>query len=199
MKKILFLISMFGLFVVASCNSNKQTNSNGEKLDMVWNEKVQDTFYVLRLDDSLDVNTIVATLESHGFWFNERYSSEDCLRFRSQQSEYFTFGGLGFEMLDIFRNDGILTGVRFMNSSKDKSSSLHVYSGIKNTMDSKCSPTSVTLNDTTVYAVTRYYGKNKVCATVSCFRYESVGKEILIGTKLEYFKLNALGGPSDEL
>ena len=36
---------MLGLLIVASCNNNKQTNSNGEKLDTVWNEKVQDTFY----------------------------------------------------------------------------------------------------------------------------------------------------------
>lgn len=66
-------------------------------------------------------------------------------------------------------------------------------------MDSKYSPTSVTLNDTTVYAVTRYYGKNKVRAVVSCFRYESAGKEILIGTQLGYIKPNVLERPSDEL
>lgn len=190
---------MFSLLVVASCSNNKQTSSKGEELDTVWNEKVQDIFYGLRLGDSLDVNTIVATLESYGFWFNEKYSSEDCLNFRSRQSQYFSFGGLGFEMLDIFRNDGILTGVRFVNSSKDKASSLKVYSGIKNTMDSKYSPTSIISNDTTVYAMTRYYGKNKVCAVVSCFRYESVGKEILIGTQLKYIKPNVLERPSDEL
>lgn len=66
MKKFLVLC-MLGLLVVASCNNNKQTSSNGEKLDTVWNEKVQDTFYGLRLGDSLDVNTIVATLEAMVF------------------------------------------------------------------------------------------------------------------------------------
>lgn len=190
---------MFGLFVVASCSKNKQNSSNEEKLDTVWNEKVQDTFYGLRLGDSLDVYTIVATMEDHGFWLDKKYSTENKLEFSSRQSQYFTFGGLGFEMLSIFRNDGIFSGVRFMNSSNDKASSLDVYSGIKNTMDSKYSPTSVTLNDSTVYAVTRYYGKNKVCAVVSCFRYESVGKKILIGTQLEYIKPNVLERPSDEL
>lgn len=162
--------------MVASCK-DKQTSSNRGKLDTVWNEKVQDTFYGLRLGDSLDVNTIVSVLNSHGFWFNKKYSTENRLEFSSRQSQYFTFGGLGFEMLSISMNDGIFTSVRFMNSSKDKASSLDVYSGIKNTMDSKYSPTSVTLNDSTVYAVTRYYGKNKVCAVVSCFRYESVEKK----------------------
>lgn len=183
MKKI-FVLCMFGLLVVASCSNNKQTSSNGGELDTVWNEKVQDTFYGLRLGDSLNVNTIVAILESHGFWFVEKYSSEVYLHFKSRQSQYFSFGGLGFEMLDIKRNNGLLTAVVFVNSSNDKASSLDGYSGIKNRMDSKYSPTSVTLNDSTVYAVTRYYGKNKVCAVVSCFRYESVGKEILIGTQL---------------
>lgn len=198
MKKI-FVLCMLGLLVVTSCGNNKQTSSNGEKLETVWNEKVQDTFYGLRLGDSLDVYTIVATMEDHGFWFNKEYSTENRLEFSSRQSQYFTFGGLGFEMLSISMNDGIFTSVRFMNSSKDKASSLDVYSGIKNTMDSKYSPTSVTLNDSTVYAVTRYYGKNKVCAVVSCFRYESVGKKILIGTQLEYIKPNVLERPSDEL
>lgn len=190
---------MLGLLVVASCNNNKQTSSNGEKLDTVWNEKVQDTFYGLRLGDSLDVNTIVATLESHGFWFNEKYSSENRSEFICRQSQYFTFGGLGFEILDIFRDNGVLTGVRFMNCSKDKASSLNVYNSIKIRMDSKYSPMSINSNDTTVYALTRYYGKNKVCATVTCFRYESVGKEIFIGTELAYFKPNSLKAPSDEL
>ena len=199
MRKILFVICMLGLLVVASCNNNKQTSSNREKLDTVWNEKVQDTFYGLRLGDSLDVNTIVATLESHRFWYNEKYSSENRLEFICRQSQYFTFGGLGFEILDILRDNGVLTGVRFMNCSKDKASSLNVYNSIKNRMDSKYSPTSITSNDTTVYALTRYYGKNKVCAVVSCFRYESVGKEILIGTELAYFKQNSLKAPSDEL
>lgn len=198
MKKIIFLISMFGLLMVASCN-NKQTSSKGEELDTVWNEKVQDTFYGMKLGDSLDVSTIVSILDAHGFWFVKNYSSEVLLHFKSRQGQYFSFGGLSFEILDICRNEGILTSVRFMNSSKDKASSLEKYSGIKNKMDSKYSPTSIISNDTTIYAQTRYYGKNKVCTIVSCFRYESVGKEILIGTKLEYFKPNALEGSSDEL
>lgn len=189
---------MFGLLMVASCN-NKQTSSKGEELDTVWNEKVQDTFYGMKLGDSLDVSTIVSILDAHGFWFVKNYSSEVLLHFKSRQGQYFSFGGLSFEILDICRNEGILTSVRFMNSSKDKASSLEKYSGIKNKMDSKYSPTSIISNDTTIYAQTRYYGKNKVCTIVSCFRYESVGKEILIGTKLEYFKPNALEGSSDEL
>ena len=198
MKKILFLISLFGLLMVASCN-NKQTSSKGEEVDTIWNEKVQDTFYGLRLGDSLDINAIVSTLNSHGFWFVKDYSSEVLLHFKSRQGQYFSFGGLNFEMLDIGRNEGILTGVCFMNSSKDKASALEAYSGIKNKMDSKYSPTSIISNDTTIYAQTRYYGKNKVCTIVSCSRYESVGKEILIGTQLVYLKPNALGGSSDEL
>lgn len=199
MKKILFLISMFGLFVLVSCSKNKQNSSNEEKLDTVWNEKVQDTFYGMKLGDSLDVSTIVSILDAHGFWFVKNYSSEVLLHFKSRQGEYFSFGGLSFEMLDICRNDGIFTGVGFMNSSNDKASSLDKYSGIKNTMDSKYSPTSITSNDTTVYAVTRYYGKNKVRAVVGCFRYESVGKKILIGTQLGYNILRTQESPSEEL
>nr|WP_295352522.1 hypothetical protein [uncultured Prevotella sp.] len=198
MKKFLVLC-MLGLLVVASCNNNKQTSSNGEKLDTVWNEKVQDTFYGLRLGDSLDVNTIVATLESHGFWFNEEYSSEDYLHFRSRKSKYFSFGGLGFEMLDIFRDDGILTGVHFMNSSKDKASSLDVYEGIKNTVETKYSPTSIMPNDTTTYAKTYYFGKNNIGAEVACFRYESATNKIWIGTMLSYYILNIPQAPNDEL
>lgn len=198
MKKILFIISLFGLLMVTSCN-NKQTSSNGGELDTVWNEKVQDTFYGLRLGDSLDVNTIVETLGSHGFWFNEKYSSEDYLHFRSRQSQYFSFGGLGFEMLDIHRENGILTRVDFMNSSKDKASSLNVYESIKNTIETKYSPTSITPNDTTIYAQSYYLGKNNIGAVVSCFRYESATKKILIGTWLAYYILRAQEIPSEEL
>lgn len=199
MRKILFVICMLGLLIVASCNNNKQTNSNGEKLDTVWNEKVQDTFYGLRLGDSLDVNTIVATLESHGFWFNEECSSKDYLHFRSQKSQYFSFGGIVFEMLDIHRDNGILTRVDFMNSSKDKASSLDDYEGIKNTVETKYSPTSIMPNDTTTYAKTCYFGKNNIGAKVACFRYESATYKICIGAMLSYYILNISQAPNDEL
>ena len=74
-----------------------------------------------------------------------------------------------------------------MNCSEDKAASLSRYNGIKNTIETKYSPTLVYPVDTTTYAQTRYFGKNQVVAIISCFRYESVSNNIYIGTKLQYW------------
>lgn len=48
---------------LCSCNSNK-TASNTEELDTVWNEKVQNSFYDLKLGTPTSVEQIVNSLEN---------------------------------------------------------------------------------------------------------------------------------------
>lgn len=196
-KLILFFCLLLGI-CLCSCNSNK-TTSNKEELDTVWNEKVQDTFYGLTLGTPASVEQIVKVLADHDFYFIKEYSSDRLLHFRFRQSQYFTFGGLNWEMLDIQRTNNIFTGIAFMNSSLDKASSLSGYNSLKKKVDTKYSPTEVLSKDTTIYAQTRYFGKNNVGATISCFRYETVEKEIAIGTTLSYWTQKNIKPANDEL
>lgn len=196
-SKIFILFCLLIEISFISCNSNK-TASNTEELDTVWNEKVQNSFYDLKLGTPTSVEQIVNSLEKQGFYFIKEYSTDESLHFRFLESQYFTFGGLTWEMLDIYREGDVLQAVYFRNSSLDKAESIQNYNYIKDTIENKYLPTSVQPKDTTIYEKTLYFGRNNVRAAVSCYRYETVTKKIMIGTELSYSQKN-IKPANDEL
>lgn len=193
----IIIMSLITGIVFNSCNSNK-TTSNKEELDTVWNEKVQNSFYDLKLGTPTSVEQIVNSLEKHGFYFIKEYSTDESLHFRFLESQYFTFGGLTWEMLDIYREGDVLQAVYFRNSSLDKAESIQNYNYIKDAIENKYLPTSIQPKDTTIYEKTLYFGRNNVRAAVSCYRYETVTKKIMIGTELSYSQKN-IKPANDEL
>lgn len=195
-KLVLFLGVLLGV-CLCSCSSNK-TASNTEELDTVWNEKVQNSFYDLKLGIPTSVEQIVNSLEKYGFYFTKEYSTDESLHFRFHESQYFTFGGLTWEMLDIYREGDVIQAVYFRNSSLDKAESIQNYNYIKDAIENKYLPTSVQPKDTTIYEKTLYFGRNNVRAAVSCYRYETVTKKIMIGTELSYSQKN-IKPANDEL
>ena len=193
----IIIMSLITGIIFNSCNSNK-TTSYKEELDTVWNEKVQNSFYDLKLGTPTSVEQIVNSLEKHGFYFIKEYSTDESLHFRFLESQYFTFGGLTWEMLDIYREGDVLQAVYFRNSSLDKAESIQNYNYIKDAIENKYLPTSVQPKDTTIYEKTLYFGRNNVRAAVSCYRYETVTKKIMIGTELSYSQKN-IKPANDEL
>ena len=196
-KLVLFFGVLLGI-CLCSCSSNK-TGSNTKELDTVWNEKVQNSFYDLKLGTPTSVEQIVNSLGKHGFYFVKEYSTDELLHFGTRQSRYFSFGGLSWEVLDIYRKGDVLQAVAFKNSSLDKAESIQDYNNIKNTIENKYLPTSVQPKDTTTYAQTRYFGRNNIGATVSCYRYETVENKIMIGTTLTYWTMKKIKPANDEL
>lgn len=196
-SKIFILFCLLIEISFISCNSNK-TASNTEELDTVWNEKVQNSFYDLKLGTPTSVEQIVNSLEKQGFYFIKEYSTDESLHFRFLESQYFTFGGLTWEMLDIYREGDVLQAVYFRNSSLDKAESIQNYNYIKDAIENKYLPTSIQPKDTTIYEKTLYFGRNNVRAAVSCYRYETVTKKIMIGTALSYSQKN-INPANDEL
>lgn len=194
----IIIMSLITGIIFNSCNSNK-TTSNKEELDTVWNEKVQNSFYDLKLGTPTSVEQIVNSLEKHGFYFIKEYSTDESLHFRFHESQYFTFGGLTWEMLDIYREGDVLQAVYFRNSSLDKAESIQNYNYIKDAIENKYLPTSVQPKDTTIYEKTLYFGRNNVGATISCFRYETVSKKIMISTTLSYWTMKNIKPANDEL
>lgn len=196
-KLVLFFGVLLGV-CLCSCSS-KKTASNTEELDTVWNEKVQNSFYDLKLGTLTSVEQIVNSLEKQGFYYVKEYSTDELLHFGFRQSQYFTFGGLSWEILDIYRKGDVLQAVAFKNSSLDKAESIQDYNNIKNAIENKYLPTSVQPKDTTTYEKTLYFGRNNVGATISCYRYETVSKEIMISTTLSYWTMKNIKPANDEL
>lgn len=203
-RKMFFILCLLFVGCFYSCN-NSQVGTNNSKgtvkngLDTIWNENVQDSFYGLTLGEPASVAQITKILGQYGFYLLQGYSSEELLHFRSSRSRYFAFGGLSWEMLDLRRNGNVLKSVCFMNSSLDKVSSLNNYNNIKSAVNLKYSPTVIFPKDSTIYAQTSYFGRNNIGAMVSCFRYETVEKKIMIGVVLAYESLQNFQIANSEL
>lgn len=184
-SKVLIAACLLLGICLNSCNNGK-TAFNKDKLDTVWNDKVQDTFFGLTLGDTMSADSIVTYMQDKGFYFNEYYSTNTLLHFTNSGSKYFSFGGFVWDFLYIGTYNNTLGCIRFSNTRKDKADALDCYNSVKAALDKKYSPTDVAIKDTITYAISKYCGRNKTTATVCCDRYESVGHSIWIDTSLQY-------------
>ena len=197
-SKVLIAACLLLGICLNSCNNGK-TAFNKDKLDTVWNDKVQDTFFGLTLGDTMSADSIVTYMQNKGFSFDKEYSTNTFLAFSNRDSKYFSFGGFNWEYLDIGTYNNTLECIRFMDAKKDKASALDWYNRVKAALDEKYSPTDVAIKDTITYAISKYCGRNKTTATVLCDRYESVSHDIYIGISLKYWTGKWRGKAYDEL
>lgn len=198
MKQIFYLIFLSVTLFAVSCNK-QETRSNGDVQDIVWNQKVQDSFYGFRLGESVDIDSLLYKLYQQGFSVDTIYSTEDRLIFNSSYGQYFTFGGFTWWSMTVGLDNGCLTSISFLASHKDKAVALEHYNNIKDELETKYAPTITLPKDTTVYAITNYFGVNDVAAQVICSRYESVDNEIFIGDELIYYTTNNSNSSNSEL
>lgn len=191
MKKIVLLLNILTSLVLISCN-----NSNDRVV--VINENMQDKFFDVSFGTSKD--TLINVLEKEGFCLDKNNSTEYCLNFSYPQSKYYSFGGYGWEMLTTYISNDKFVGIRFMNCSEDKKSAMDLYEKLNKSLSKKYEATTTENNDTTVYGLSCFYGK-EVEASAACFRYESIAKQILIGITLEYksIKEEYLNSAEEEL
>lgn len=198
MKKFVFLL-FIALFAI-SCNNKQADTDSDEKIDTIWNEKVQDVFFDIKLGDRANREEIVSTLYNHGIYFDKYASTEDALCFGPSQSIYFSFGGLNWVHLSIDIKGGLIYRVRFDSAHKDKASAMSSYKSIKDTIETKYSPTILpSPSDSTLYASSLYVGKNNINAGIGCRRSESISHKIFIYTILEYYLSKEPKSQNDEL
>lgn len=188
-KHLIFFAIIISAITLTSCGNGKTPDS--KELDTVWNEKVQDTFYGATFGDS--IATAVEQIESHGFWFDRSVSREDFVLFRPEGSKYFSFGGLGWELLYITAVNGKFDMIRFVFPFSDKAAAMDKYNSVLNTVSQKYKITPVEITDTNTYAICRIFGKNETAAYIVCYRYESVDNEIWFGCELGYYTRKDFG------
>lgn len=200
MRNLLFIL-ICSFICFASCKSdgkgNSTTKSNANKIDTIWNDKVQDTFFGVKFGATKD--SVIAGLKNQGFYFNTSLSTDNLLHFHSNSGQYFSFGNLNWEMLAIGLNDGKFNFIRFMNASEDKAAALSNFNSLKNAVSAKYDLTVVAPKDTTIYDCSAVFAKNNKCIAIYCSRYETISKNIMIGVNLEYYDLNESNEVSSEL
>ena len=190
-----------------SCgNKNNGGDDNNDEKDIVYNERIQNTFFGVSFGASKD--TLIEKFKEHNF-FTDEYSTDDRLSFNKMsepsswglrsEEEFFSFGGMNWGLLYVSFSNNKFYRIKFMNAHKIKQEALDDFDGVLNEVSKKYHLyDDPILNDTTSYK--HYVGKtkNKQKITVSCYSYESVGHERWIGVSLSYTDLN-FKTVSDEL
>lgn len=199
MKKIglFFSVICMATLLSVSCRGNQNTSTSRKQIDTAWNEKAQDTFYGVTFGEP--ISKVITQLSDNGFYLQKDISTADLLHFAPRQSQFFSFGGSDWEMLDVSATDSIFTGIRFMSAYNDKASALNAFNSLKRTVGSKYKLSELSSTDTTLYAGNAIYARNNVYAYISCFRYETISNELRIGVLLAYLSTKKYGKALDEL
>lgn len=195
---ILFLLST--AMTMFSCKNTIKGNvsdKDSTKVDTLWNEKVQNEFFDTPFGASKQ--EVVKNFAKHGFTYNKVLSTEQRLVFDHQGSRYYNFGGMSWQLLNVFITDGKFSAISFYTPIKDKATAISNYESIADVLSKKYYLTSIEPDDSTVYGVQCALSKSNIIAQVSCYRYESVGKEIFYTAELSYADTNIEDEVSDEL
>lgn len=197
MKKILSLIFIC-LFCICSCNnSNKSANNKSSDKDTIYNDNIQGVFFDTPFGASKE--ELVKNFKKHGFYLNTYISTDALLHFSPSQGSRFTFGNMGWDILDAGMYNGKFAYIRFMAASKDKATVVNEYDKILSKVSQKYHMMEEVPSDSTIYKISTGYSRSNRIVSVSCFRYESLSRQIFQGLQLIYRDENLENAVSDEL
>ena len=196
MKKLLTLMFLASaMLYMGSCGA-KQSGSKKDATNT--NESIQGAFFGVSFGASKD--EVINAFAAHDFYLNTNLSTEEYLPFSYQKSQYFSFGGLAWENVNVFLKNGKFFYIEFYHTFKDKAQAIQRCESNLSTVSQKYNlkeePT-----DSTNYMVFR--GKSKKEPNreviVVAYRYESVGKDIYYTASLIYKDDSYSNYVSDEL
>lgn len=171
----LILLTIIPFIFLSSCDRKKVTVNGDPILDTVWNDKVQDTFYGVKLGEPK--NKIINALEANGFTFLKEVSTKSLLHFEKEDEYFFTFGGFNWQCLNIGITNNKFTAIKFYYPHKELSSSMNDYNELVNTLSKKYGITDDDNYDSTIYGLKRIFGRNNVRCTIACNEYESLSNK----------------------
>lgn len=185
------------MFSCKNAKSGKASDIDSSKVDTLWNEKVQNVFFDTPFGASK--REVIKNFAKHGVSYNRVLSSEQRLVFDHMGSKYYNFGGMSWELLNVYIYDGKFSAISFYTPIKDKAEAISNYEGIADVLSKKYYLTTIEPDDSTVYGVQCALSKSNIIAIVTCYRYESVEKEIFYTAELSYADTNIEEEVSDEL
>lgn len=185
------------IFGLISCTTKGSTTAENNEKDTLWNNHIQNVFFDVPFGANKD--EVISKFAKHGFLPIKMISNDHIIHFNYTEGKFFTFGGMNWEMLRVEFVNGKFDFIDFMNYSEDKASALKIYEEVRSAVGKKYLLTDKEPKDTTVYKASVGYGKDKRKVGMSCFRYETINKEIKIGVDLGYCDDSIDDGVNDEL
>lgn len=174
--------------VFASCNGKGAVAQSNEENDTLWNDQIQSVFYDVPFGTSKD--SLLAAFKRHHFTPVPELDSDMNMHFMYKGGEFYSFGGMEWELLTVeFLNDKFNL-IEFMNCEDDKDAALKQYDIIKKAVSKEYQLEDFDNGDPTVYASCLGYGRDNRKVGVSCFAYEDVDKEMKVGVDLVFMDEN---------
>jgi putative glycine betaine/L-proline ABC transporter, glycine betaine/L-proline-binding protein len=197
MKKIVWLIifvATLSLSAMTACKSNNKNNQTA--LDTVWNESIQDEFFGVHFGATK--KELLNKFAKYGIICNYNLSTNTTLRMASNQGEYFSFGDINWNCMNVNFNKNKFNNIQFYCYFKDKQEALHSYENLKSMLSQKYKFTEKPPSkDSTVYERAIAFGKNQNRMGIVCTHYESVNHEMWYGVFLDYQTLAPIDISSD--
>lgn len=195
--RISFPVIIVAMIVyLASCNG-KASSEQSTKIDTLWNDKVQNVFFDTPFGASKD--ELIKNFAKHGFIVKKKVSNDETLHFAYSKSEYYSFGGMPWELLRVSLTNGKFSYIVFYNANRDKAAAISDYNSLVDEVSKKYKLTNIECEDSTVYGKVVAFCKSGNKAQVSCVRNESIGKDIFYYVSLSYCDTNLENEVSDEL
>lgn len=181
-KIVLIFIAILFISCFNSCKGNKKITGQSQGIDTVWNEKVQDTFYGVKLGEPMQ--NIINALNSNGLLLDlEKSGSIGCYRTRQQQ--LFEYGGISWKF--VFTNKGDeFDGITFMLPLQDKESAINHYNNVIEYMSRKYIFTDNNNTDSNTSQEKFVFGRNGVTCHVFWMEFNDVKQYKFFGVCLSY-------------
>ena len=194
----LAIVSLMSCFMACkgSCQGSK-SDKDSTKIDTLWNDSVQHVFFDTPFGASRD--EVIRNFAKHGFTLKRDISTDTRLSFDYDKSKYYTFGGMSWELLNVYLTNGKFSSIQFYTPKTDKADAISDYNSIVNTVSQKYNLTDIEPKDTIVYGNKVAFSKSDCEAWITCYRYESIGNEIFYTVELVYVDTELDNAVSDEL
>lgn len=194
--------------LLPSCVKKAESNEGSEeaqKVDTIWNEKIQDTFFGVKF--GAPRQEVIDSLTAHGFTMDTDYSDNKNFIHFVPPTNHYSFGGLTFEHLNVYFNNDKFESIEFydccgeIKNKQAKNEAIANAENYANALDGKYKLTKTKIKEedsTSVYYRRAVFAKNgtiKVCAN----KGKSIGGDEYYYSNLLYVSKSVSEEPNKEL
>ena len=192
MKRILILlcITVFLSSLFNACQQ-KSSDNNPNTIDTLWNDKVQDCFFGIKLGEN--ANRYVEKFQTMNLQGELHPIINDCFSIIFSRPSHSTigFGTVQWDEVTITSNKGAVYEIAFIKTYQhgQESACNYMYYDLLKKLSSKYKITDVSStysNDSTVSELKEIYGKNEVKAQLYKRKYFLEGHGEMINICLDY-------------
>lgn len=176
-NKTLLILSLTALFLcLFSCKNGingKSSDKDSTKIDTLWNETVQNTFYNTQFGSSQE--QAIKNFTKHGFKLDNKISEKNFLDFYMPNKKGFIFEGTNWQDVQLKFIDGKFKEIRFLKCFNNPSKAVTTFKSLVDILSKKYKITNLYAFESEERYHRTVFGKTKINAEFSYFGIEASG------------------------